>query len=111
MLAYFNKTLHKKYFNNLKSLWINKLSDRYNPEKSIWAIAAYLKYISLVKKIDLSSSLAKYNIWPFWTIWSQKHLNNNPAINQEFYKMYWRGTKITERRVYLAAKQYYNKFI
>jgi len=111
VLAYFNRTHNTKYAQNLKNIWLSKLSNRYNPEKSILAIGAYLKYISIVKNLNFSQSLAKYNTGPFTAVTWSAHFKTNPAIKREFDIMFGKNAKKTSDRVYSAAENYYNNFV
>jgi hypothetical protein len=111
VLQYFEYRWKKKYAENLKNIWISKSTDRYDPEKSIMAIWAYLRYIMLAWKWihwDESKAVARYNVWPNWKI--ADHMGTNPAINATFISIYWDKARKTEARVVLAAQQYYNKF-
>jgi len=114
VLYYFKRNKYYKYYNNLKNIWITNLNDRINPKKSILAIWAYLKYISLVwkwVKWDFDKAVARYNIWPFWSIWSKRHLDNNPVI-KEMYDKIFKEEKypITPEKVFIASKQYYKQY-
>lgn len=110
VLQYFESKNEKKYAENLKNMQITNLNDRYNPEKSIMAIWAYLRYIMMIWKWvnwDVSMAVARFNLWPNWKI--SNHLQNNPAVAEVYEKMYWKE-KPTEKKVALAAKKYYSQY-
>lgn len=110
VLQYFESQNEQKYADNLKNMQITNLNDRYNPEKSIMAIWAYLRYIMMIWKWvnwDVSMAVARFNLWPNWKI--SNHLENNPAVAEVYEKMYW-NQKPTEKKVALAAKKYYSQY-
>ena len=110
ILQYFEAKWEKKYAENLKNIWINSQNDRYDPEKSIMAIWAYLRYIMMIWKWvnwDVSMAVARFNLKPNDKI--TNHLENNPAVAEVYKKKYWKD-KPTEKKVALAAKAYYWQF-
>lgn len=110
ILQFFESKWEKKYSENLKNIWINNQNDRYDPEKSIMAIWAYLRYIMMIWKWvnwDVSMAVARFNLWPNGKIIN--HLENNPAVAEVYKKKYWKD-KPTEKKVALAAKAYYWQF-
>ncbi|MDD3145623.1 MAG: peptidoglycan-binding protein [Candidatus Gracilibacteria bacterium] len=110
VLQYFEAKGEKKYSENLKNIGINNQNDRYNPEKSIMAIGAYLRYIMMIGKGvngDVSMAVARYNVGPNGSI--ANHLENNPAVALVYKKKYG-NEKPTEKKVALAAKAYYSQF-
>lgn len=110
ILQYFEVKWEKKYATNLENIWINDLNDRYNPEKSIMAIWAYLRYIMLAWKWvnwDVSIAVARFNLWPNWNV--ANHLEQNPAVAEIYMDLYWK-TKPTEKKLLIAAKKYYSQY-
>ncbi|NVP17657.1 peptidoglycan-binding protein [Candidatus Gracilibacteria bacterium] len=110
VLQYFESQNEQKYADNLKNMQITNLNDRYNPEKSIMAIGAYLRYIMMIGKGvngDVSMAVARFNLGPNGKI--SNHLQNNPAVAEVYEKMYGKE-KPTEKKVALAAKKYYSQY-
>lgn len=111
ILQYLNWKWLEKYSKNIKEIWINNLNDRYNPEKSILAIWAYLRYILITWKWvnwDIWKAIARFNLWPNWkVVW---HLDNNPAVEEKFVEMYWVNWIRSEQNVLLAAWKYYEQY-
>jgi len=110
ILQYFESKWEKKYSKSVINMWISSQNDRYNPEKSIMAIWAYLRYIMMIWKWvnwDVSMAVARFNLWPNGKI--TNHLENNPAVAEVYEKMYW-NQKPTEKKVAQAAKKYYSQY-
>ncbi|MDD3793748.1 MAG: peptidoglycan-binding protein [Candidatus Gracilibacteria bacterium] len=110
ILQYFEAKGEKKYAESLKNIGINNQNDRYDPEKSIMAIGAYLRYIMMVGKGvngDPSMAVARYNLGPNGI--RRDHLKHNPAV-AKFYRTEHGDKEPTEGEVALAAKKYYSQY-
>jgi len=111
VLQYLKYKKYTKYANSVKAIWINSLSDRKDPEKSIMAIWAYLRYIMISWKWinwNIHLAVARYNVWPNWSV--SNHFDNNPVIKEYFQKLYGKDAKITEDKMVHAAAEYYAQF-